>query len=351
MAEPILSVDDLKVHYQRPGGLLTRAQPTVKAVDGVSFDIRPGETLGLVGESGCGKSTIGRAITGVARVSGGVIGYRAADGSVIDLAALPKKERARYFREIRMVFQDPQSSLNARLRVVDVIGEPLRNFGLVRPGEIKDRVADLLDLVGLRPEYLERYPHAFSGGERQRIGIARAIATDPRLLVADEAVSALDVSIRGQIVNLMMSLKARLGLTYLFISHDLALVRAIADDVAVMYIGSLVERGPARAVFETPRHPYTAALMAAVPKPERGARRKVDTAIGGEVADPAAPPPGCRFHPRCPFATERCRNEVPVLRPLGAAEVACHHADTLDLAGFSTSAAPAAPLTPHGAQP
>ncbi len=347
MAEPLLSVRDLSVHFERPGGFLTKAQPTVKAVDGVSFDIQPGETLGLVGESGCGKSTIGRAITGVARTRGGTISYATKEGPVVDLAAMPRRERARYFSEIRMVFQDPQSSLNARLRVLDVIGEPLRNFGLSRPAEIKERVADLLDLVGLRPEYLERYPHAFSGGERQRIGIARAIATDPRLLVADEAVSALDVSIRGQIINLLMALKARLGLTYLFISHDLALVQAIADNVVVMYVGALVERGPAAALFANPRHPYTAALMAAVPKPQRGDGRPSHAAIRGEVADPANAPPGCRYHPRCLFATERCRVEVPALRPVGASEVACHHAEHIDL----NAAARHAPLETNGANP
>ncbi|WP_108660227.1 ABC transporter ATP-binding protein [Acuticoccus kandeliae] len=339
MAEPLVSIEDLGIHYRRAARLLERERPPVRAVDGVSFSILEGETLGLVGESGCGKSTLGRTLTGVRRPSAGAIRYRTRDGEVVDLAALSTEARARYYREIRMVFQDPQSSLNPRMRVVDVIGEPLRNFGLVPRGKIKARVAELLDLVGLRPEYIDRYPHAFSGGERQRIGIARAIATDPRLLVADEAVSALDVSIRGQIVNLLWSLKERLGLTYLFISHDLALVRSIADRVVVMYVGKLVETGPTEALFARPYHPYTAALLAAVPVPRRGARPPRAT-VRGEVADPANPPAGCRYHPRCPFATERCRTEIPAMRDIAPGRrVACHHAETIDLTDFGTATA------------
>jgi len=332
MREPILSLENVAVHYARPGGLFRRAKPPVRAVDGVSFAIAEGETLGLVGESGCGKSTIGRTVTGARQPTAGAIRYRGRGGEAVDLAALGPRERAAYFHEIRMVFQDPQSSLNPRMRVLDIIGEPLRNFGIVRGAEVRERVAGLLDLVGLRPEYLERYPHAFSGGERQRIGIARAIATDPRLLVADEAVSALDVSIRGQIVNLMTALRERLGLTYLFVSHDLSLVRVVADEVAVMYVGRIVEKGSVEALFHRPRHPYTAALLAAVPTGRRRGRRAAP--IRGEVADPAAPPPGCRYHPRCPFATDVCRTDTPELRPVGVSAVACHHAESLDLPGF-----------------
>jgi peptide/nickel transport system ATP-binding protein len=336
MAEALLDIRNLKIHYGGRAGLVGRAKATVRAVDGVSLALAPGDTLGLVGESGCGKSTLGRTLAGVRRPTAGELLYRTRAGEVVDLAAMKQARRARYFGEVRMVFQDPQSSLNPRLRVVDLVGEPLRNFGLVRRSAIKDRVAELLERVGLRPEYLERYPHAFSGGERQRIGIARAIATDPRLLIADEAVSALDVSIRAQVINLLIDLRASLGLTYVFISHDLSVVRFIANRVAVMYVGRIVEVGTSRQIFSRPRHPYTEALLSAVPSADWAARGgAAPIRLKGDVANPAAPPPGCHFHPRCRFATERCRSEAPALRTLADGQAAaCHYAEELSLKGM-----------------
>ncbi len=334
MAEPLLRVRDLRQHFGQRKGLLRRAVSTVRAVDGVSFDLIEGETLGLVGESGCGKSTTGRALVGAYRPSGGQALYRTAEGETVDLVSADEAQRRRLFSQIRMVFQDPQSSLNPRMRVVDIVGEPLRNFGLARGGELRNRVAELLVRVGLRPEFIDRYPHAFSGGERQRIGIARAIATDPRLLIADEAVSALDVSIRAQILNLLIELQQSLGLTYLFISHDMSVVRRVATRVAVMYVGQIVEIAPTQAIFARPLHPYSRALLSAVPdvthlKGERPPRIR----LAGEVADPADPPSGCRFHPRCAFATERCSVEAPALRGVGAGAVACHHAEAIAARG------------------
>ncbi len=340
MPEPILDVRDLKVHYGGRAGFGRRNDAAIRAVDGVSLALAPGETLGLVGESGCGKSTIGRTLVGARRPTAGELRYRTRSGEVVDLGAMKRAQRSRYFGEVRMVFQDPQSSLNPRMRVVDLIGEPLRNFGLVKPAAIEDRVAELLQRVGLRPEYLERYPHAFSGGERQRIGIARAIATEPRLLVADEAVSALDVSIRAQVINLLIDLRTSLGLTYVFISHDLSVVRFIASRVAVMYVGRLVEIGTAQQIFARPRHPYTEALLSAVPSADWNARgRRPHVRLKGDVANPAAPPPGCHFHPRCPYASDRCRTEVPALRTLADGQsVACHYAEDLSLRGMAAPA-------------
>jgi peptide/nickel transport system ATP-binding protein len=337
MAEPILKVRGLQQHFRRKSGWLKRETAVVRAVDGISFDLIEGETLGLVGESGCGKSTTGRALVGAYRPTGGTALYRSRTGSEVDLVAAESEARRALFGEIRMVFQDPQSSLNPRMRVIDIVGEPLRNFGLARGKALRDEVQALLAKVGLRPEYIDRYPHAFSGGERQRIGIARAIATNPRLLIADEAVSALDVSIRAQILNLLIELQRSLGLTYLFISHDMSVVRRVASRVAVMYVGRIVEIAPTTSIFARPLHPYSRALLSAVPdirhlKGEPSSRVR----LTGEVADPSNPPPGCHFHPRCPFATERCRNEAPVLRALGDAEVACHHAEAI-LAGGPAS--------------
>jgi peptide/nickel transport system ATP-binding protein len=340
VADPILRVRDLRQHFRRKKGLFGRASTTVRAVDGVSFDLFPGETLGLVGESGCGKSTTGRALVGAYRPTGGEALYRTKAGGTVDLVAADEDARRSLFAEIRMVFQDPQSSLNPRMRVIDVVGEPLKNLGLASGTALRDRVAELLAQVGLRPEYIDRYPHAFSGGERQRIGIARAIATGPRLLIADEAVSALDVSIRAQILNLLIELQGSLNLTYLFISHDMSVVRRVARRVAVMYVGRIVEIAPTVEIFRRPRHPYTRALLSAVPDVTRS---KADPSrrirLAGEVADPADPPDGCHFHPRCPFATELCRREVPALRFTdGDGAVACHHAE--DIAAERVPGAP-----------
>ncbi|MBS7707307.1 ABC transporter ATP-binding protein [Chelatococcus asaccharovorans] len=341
MAEPILSVQDLQQHFHRRKGFLKRETTTVRAVDGVSFDLIEGETLGLVGESGCGKSTTGRAIVGAYRPTAGSALYRCTDGQTIDLVQADPAARRAVFREIRLVFQDPQSSLNPRMRVIDIVGEPLRNFGLASGAARRERVGQLLAQVGLRPEYIDRYPHAFSGGERQRIGIARAIATKPRLLIADEAVSALDVSIRAQILNLLVELQASLGLTYLFISHDMSVVRRIASRVAVMYVGRIVEIAPTADIFRQPLHPYSRALLSAVPdvnRPKSAHSRRIR--LTGEVADPANPPSGCHFHPRCPFASDRCRTEAPVLRRIaGSGEVACHHAEAIAATGPVTSSA------------
>ena len=340
----LMQVDGLSVHFPIQKGLLRRTVGQVRAVDDVSFDIYEGETLGLVGESGCGKTTTGRTITRILKPSAGAIRYHGADGTVADIAGLEGAGLKRFRREIRMIFQDPFSSLNPRLPVLEIVGQSLSANGIASGKKREEMVAELLEEVGLRPEYMRRYPHAFSGGERQRIGIARAIALRPRLIVADEAVSALDVSVQAQTLNLMNRLKARLNLTYLFVAHDLSVVEYICDRVAVMYVGKIVELAERDRIFRTPRHPYTEALMSAVPQPDpalRGKRSRV--LLKGEVADPANPPPGCYFHPRCRYATERCRTERPVLRDVGGGHLsACHHANTLNLAGaFAATGAPA----------
>ncbi len=327
MSEPLLRVRDLRQHFVRRKSWINREASVVKAVDGVSFDLDEGETLGLVGESGCGKSTTGRAIVGAYQPSGGTATYRTRDGAMVDLVGADRAEHTTLFSDIRMIFQDPQSSLNPRMRVIDLIGEPLRNFEGLRGKELRRRVEELLRQVGLRTEYIDRYPHAFSGGERQRIGIARAIATRPRLLIADEAVSALDVSIRAQILNLLVELQRSLNLTYLFISHDMSVVRRIASRVAVMYVGRIVEIAPTTTIFANPLHPYSRALLSAAPEVSRLKGEKHSRIrLAGEVADPANPPSGCHFHPRCPLATGICAQQAPALQPIAASEVACHHA-------------------------
>ena len=336
--DTLLQVRDLRMHFPRPGGF-RRPASVVRSVDGVSFDVREGEVLSLVGESGCGKTTTGRSILRVYDPTSGAMLYRGRDGAVVDLATLNKRALKPYRREIRMIFQDPNGSLNPRLNVLQIVGQPLSVNGIARGSALEDRVAGLLRKVGLRPEYLRRYPHAFSGGERQRIGIARALALDPRLVVADEAVSALDVSVQAQTLNLLQDLQDEFRLTYLFIAHDLSVVEHISDRVAVMYVGRIVELAPTEALFAAPRHPYTAALLAAVPVPDPRMRRKGGRLrLAGEVADPARPPPGCAFHPRCAHATNLCTAEVPVLRELGAGHLAaCHHAERLHLPGNASS--------------
>jgi peptide/nickel transport system ATP-binding protein len=331
-AAPVIEVRDLKVHYPFGGGLLKKPDGVVKSVDGVSFAIAPGQTFSLVGESGCGKTTTGRAVLRIVEPTAGTVLYRRADGSVLDVATVPEAELTAYRREVRLVFQDPAASLNPRLTVRDVIAESLLVQGLAA-SEIDDRVAWLMRRVGLRPEYRSRYPHAFSGGERQRISIARALAPGPRVVIADEALSALDVSVQAQTINLLLELQQDLGLTYLFISHDLSVVSHLSDQVAVMYAGRIVETGPAEAIFSRPRHPYTAALLASAPVPDPERRRGGQRVrLAGEVPDPAHMPGGCPFHPRCAFAVDRCRSEVPVLQPSSGLSVACHRADELDLA-------------------
>jgi peptide/nickel transport system ATP-binding protein len=331
MTAPLLDVRGLRKFFEIRRGFRRRVMGSVRAVDDVSFTIEEGETLGLVGESGCGKTTTARCILRAMAPSSGEIRFRAADGRVVDLAPLSRAELRPLRPQIQMIFQDPFGSLNPRMTVFDNVAEPLLVNGMRSRRARLDRVAALLELTGLRPESMHRFPHAFSGGQRQRIGIARALATEPRLVVADEPVSALDVSVRAQVLNLLLDLRRRLGLTMLFVAHDLSVVKHICDRVAVMYVGQLVEQAPTAALFAQPRHPYTAALIRAVPIPDPRAPSG-DVALAGEVANPADPPPGCYFHPRCPFAIDRCRVEPPVLRQLDGHAVRCHRAEELNLA-------------------
>ncbi len=329
---------NLKVHFPIGKGMFKRSTATVKAVDGVSFSIRKGETLGLVGESGCGKTTTGRSIVRAIDPTAGSIAYAREDGTTVDLATMDNRDLKPYRKEIRIVFQDPFSSLNPRMTVMQTVGEPLKAFGMSSGKEREKRIAELLAKVGLRPEYMRRYPHAFSGGERQRISIARALALDPRLVVLDEAVSALDVSVRAQILNLLQSLQQELDLTYLFISHDLSVIEHICDRVAVMYVGQIIELAPTADLFHRPLHPYTETLMSAVPVPDprlRNRRQRIKPQ--GEVADPVNPPSGCYFHPRCRYAEERCSVESPPLREvLPGRFAACHFSERLHLVGVDS---------------
>ena len=334
MSAPVLDVRGLAKFFEIRRGFRRRVAGTVRAVDDVSFTIDTGETLGLVGESGCGKTTTARCILRAMAPSRGEILFRAADGRVVDLAPLSRAALRPLRPQIQMIFQDPFGSLNPRMTIFDNVAEPLLVNGVRSRRARLDRVAALLELTGLRPESMHRFPHAFSGGQRQRIGIARALATEPRLVVADEPVSALDVSVRAQVLNLLLDLRRRLGLTMLFVAHDLSVVKHICDRVAVMYVGQLVEQAPTAELFARPRHPYTAALIRAVPIPDPRAPSG-DVALAGEVANPADPPPGCYFHPRCPFAIDRCRVEPPALRHVDGHAVRCHRAEELSLARAS----------------
>ncbi|GLQ55181.1 ABC transporter ATP-binding protein [Devosia nitrariae] len=336
----LMRAENVKVHFPIKRGVLKRTVGHVRAVDGISLDIRHGETLSIVGESGCGKTTLGQALVRVLEPTEGRILFAREGEAECDIAHLGETQLRPYRSQIRMIFQDPFASLNPRRRVIDIIGESLRNFGVTEEREVEAKVAELLHKVGLRPEYMERYPYAFSGGERQRIGIARALAVHPRLVVADECVSALDVSIQAQTLNLMQDLQEEFALTYVFISHDLGVVEYISDRVAVMYAGRVVELSDTEPLFARPRHPYTAALLASVPRPDpKGARQRKQMRLKGEVADPAHRPAGCAFHPRCPFATDRCRIDDPQLRPVDGHMVACHYAESLDLKGVHADAA------------
>jgi len=335
-AVPLLDVRDLKMYFPIKRGFFSRTVGHVKAVDGVSFYINEGETLGLVGESGCGKTTTGRVIMRAYEATGGEIWFQDQEMGRVDVATLDKQQLTDMRRNMQMVFQDPYSSLNPRMTLLQNVGEPLYVNGIARGQELEDRVAELLRVSGLRPEYMNRYPHAFSGGQRQRIGIARALALNPQLVVLDEPVSALDVSVQAQILNLLQRLQEELNLTYLFVAHDLSVVEHISDRVAVMYVGQLVESAPTKTLYTSPKHPYTEALLSAVPKPDPRHRAE-PIILEGDVANPANPPSGCYFHPRCSYSDgARCVNETPVLRELKSGHmVRCHFAETLELAGVA----------------
>jgi len=322
MTQPLLEVRDLVKHFPIGGGMLAKPLGVVRAIDGVSFSIRRGETLGLVGESGCGKTTTGRCILQLERPTGGSIVFEGIDMVTLDAAALRAVRR-----RVQVIFQDPYSSLNPRMTIAQILAEPLKVHGIVRdPGERELRVRELLTQVGLLPQHAKRYPHQLSGGQRQRVGIARALAMEPSLIVCDEPVSALDVSIQAQIINLLEELQARLGLTYLFIAHDLSVVRHISDRVAVMYLGKIVELADRQAIYDEPLHPYTRALLSAVPIPDPKVEAKRErTVLRGEVPSPLNPPSGCVFHPRCPVAVARCSAEIPPLREIRPGHwAACH---------------------------
>lgn len=333
----LISVRNLKKYFPITAGWLKKQVGQIKAIDDVSLDIRKGETFGLVGESGSGKSTVARLMLRAYSLTDGQILFRGSDGSVTDLSSLTDRQMRTMRREMQMIFQDPYSSLNPRMTLLELVGEPLKIHGVGTPAEIRDRVAELLQVVGLRPEYINRYPHAFSGGQRQRIGIARALALNPSFIAADEAVSALDVSVAAQNINLLQDLQEKFGLTYLFITHDLGMVEHISDRVGVMYLGRLMETAPTDKLFAKPLHPYTEALMAAVPQPDpRGNRTRKRVPLKGEIANAANPPSGCSFHPRCPYAQPKCSAEVPALRSVaGDRQVRCHFAEELSLIGVT----------------
>jgi peptide/nickel transport system ATP-binding protein len=353
--DALLEVRRLKKYFPIQRGLLRKVVGHIRAVDDVSFFVRPGETLSLVGESGCGKTTTARCVLRAVDPTEGEVLFRAGDGSVVDIASTPRARLRPLRREMQMIFQDPFSSLNSRMTLLEIVGEPLEVNGVGNRQERTDRVAELLRLVGLRPEYMRRFPHAFSGGQRQRIGIARALALNPRLVVADEPVSALDVSVQAQILNLMLELQERLGLTYLFVAHDLSVVKHISDRVAVMYVGQMVEMTDTETLFASPKHPYTAALLSAIPEPDPQARRRPRRRLSvngesrtpareirqrvvlqGEVANPAAPPSGCYFHPRCQYALDVCRTDKPVWEELEPGHfVRCHRSRELQLPGVT----------------
>ena len=333
----LLEVKGLKKHFPVRGGMIRKGVGTVKAVDGLDFFVKKGETLGLVGESGCGKTTAGRTILRLMDPTAGEIRFNDPKQGWLNLEKLDRKEMKAIRQNLQIIFQDPFSSLDPRMTVERIVGEPLMLNRLSSGQELKDRIAELLRVVGMRPEYMSRYPHAFSGGQRQRIGIARALAMYPKLVVCDEPVSALDVSIQAQVLNLLEDLQHEYNLTYVFIAHDLSVVEHISNRVAVMYVGRLVELAQTRDLYFTPQHPYTEALMAAIPIPDPGKRDR-PIKLPGEVASPIDPPSGCYFHPRCRYAKEICVNENPPLKEVSPEHwSACHYAGELSLRGIVAS--------------
>ena len=335
----LLQVRDLKKHFPITGGLMRKTVGYVKAVDGVSFYIKKGETLGLVGESGCGKTTTGRTVLRLIEPTDGEILFDDPDMGPVRVDELETKDLKTIRPKMQIIFQDPFSSLDPRMTLERIVAEPLRINKVLHGQALRNRVGELLELVGLRHEYMTRYPHAFSGGQRQRIGIARALALNPKLIICDEPVSALDVSIQAQVLNLLEDLQAQFDLTYLFIAHDLSVVEHISDRVAVMYVGFLVEMAATDELYYHPKHPYTEALMAAIPKPNPRMRTR-PIKLPGEVASPANPPSGCYFHPRCRYAQEICSRERPLLRDVGNEHwVACHFSEELELAGLEAQQA------------
>ena len=337
----IISVRNLVKYFPIEAGFLRRQVGVVKAVDDVNFDLNEGETLALVGESGCGKTTTSHCIIQAQRPTAGRVLFRIGDAEPMDLTQMEKGELKEARRNIRMIYQDPYSSLNPRMTLLQIIGEPLVIHRMVESqDELQERVAELLRLVRLDPSTLNRYPHAFSGGQRQRIAIARALSLSPKVVIADEAVSALDVSVQAQILNLLKELQNQLGLTYLFVAHNLAVVKYEADRVAVMYAGKIVEIGETEELYTNPRHPYTEALISAAPNPDPDTKHRERIVLSGEVADPGNLPAGCAFHPRCRYAEDRCRQETPELIEVGENEgqshqAACHFADSLELTGIA----------------
>jgi len=334
-AKAVLEVQNLKKYYPLSAGLLRREVGQVKAVDDISFSIPPRRTLGLVGESGCGKTTAAHTIMRGLEPTGGQVIFHDRQLGTVNLADADKATLFHVRRNMQMIFQDPQSSLNPRMTLLDIIGEPLHIYGIARGQELVDRVAELLKHVGLRPEYMRRFPHAFSGGQRQRIGIARALALNPQFIVADEPTSALDVSIQAQTLNLLQDLQDEFSLSYLFIAHDLSVVEHISDFVAVMYVGKIVERADTHRLYHFPKHPYTEALLSSIPRPNPAIQKR-RVAIRGELPNPANPPKGCYFHPRCPHAEAICKEEEPPLLEVESGHVAaCHFADKLTLRGVN----------------
>jgi peptide/nickel transport system ATP-binding protein len=334
---PLLEVRDLRMYFPVREGLLLRSRSSCKAVDGVSLSVYPGETLGLVGESGCGKSTLGKSIVRLLRPTAGQILFEGTDLATLDTVQMKPRRR-----HLQMIFQDPVESLNARHTIADILEEPFQIHGMGDRAWRRRKALELLDKVGLPADAAERFPFEFSGGQRQRIGIARAIALEPKLIVCDEPVSALDVSIQSQVLNLLLDLQREMGLSYVFIAHNLAVVKHVSDRIAIMYLGRIVEFAAAQEIYRSPRHPYTRALISAIPQPDP-TLRKQRIVLQGDVPSPINPPSGCPFHPRCPYATDRCRVELPLLRIAPGTRdhwVACHY----DLPWETGPASPARPL-------